>query len=700
MAAIMSQGMAGGAMPSPASSPSIMVHLSPGSGQSDLPVRTACNYCRSKKIKCDKTSPEEGGCARCKREAIECCYEVREPIGRPRKRKADDGSPHSHQSPFVRSTGMIGKPSRRKSGSQARTTTASPFTSTPVSVNMNGNAAWPAQNDAAWTYAVAHASGSSRQDVHAAPPQSHALSPSSQSIYSAPTSSHGVTPSSTTTIDTMRPNEDAPNLSDLGLAAFLESLDTLEINTDDGLTSHMLEGLDGPTLATDELTRQQAGFTRQSPSALSLANVHGSTSYAVPADLSWADPSWLDNMHAQASDRNSVRNPAGTSADKATDLSNRSLLPDSWPRGPGSGMGQGELRTIDGRLIQPAPAADPKVEESDGQGHAETTGAEPCSRRGKSSCCCSSPAIEPASAPLTVHPVTSAESATRVHCVPDPTGRGCTCLCDVSVALINVRTTLRQARDEQSTLTSSIASGSRSLSPGHTSKRAASTLQLTLSASQAVADQCACSASCPTCRTDPSTSLSASLLVSTALQIYVRAVRTLRQGFGAHDGSSTRPLPNSHAAVHASGSEWDVSIGQYKPKAINARRIALFAMKLELRDLRDAIAKVSRAASGANAPTLPGAGNGSATTNNDASCCSARNNAAVQSDSSRGAAYRPPSAGVARPAGLVEGGVNPIDQVVIRKLHQQLGDLLRTVESIEEQQDAERNAVSIDSDCI
>ncbi len=60
---------------------------------------------------------------------------------------------------------------------------------------------------------------------------------------------------------------------------------------------------------------------------------------------------------------------------------------------------------------------------------------------------------------------------------------------------------------------------------------ATDTIQLTLTASQAITAQCACSTDCPTCQSDPSTEISASLLVSTALQIYARAVRILREGF-------------------------------------------------------------------------------------------------------------------------------------------------------------------------
>jgi hypothetical protein len=140
-------------------------------------------------------------------------------------------------------------------------------------------------------------------------------------------------------------------------------------------------------------------------------------------------------------------------------------------------------------------------------------------------------------------------------------------------------------------------------------------------------------------------------------------VRTLRQGFGAAHESNGGLTTSSERGT---GSEWDVSIGEYKPKPNNAKRIALFAMKLELRDLRDAIAKVSSAASASGEVDEPNLTLGFETING--------------------------SEGKRNSSGIMDG-VNPIDQVVIRKLHQQLGDLLSTVEGIEQQMDAERSVV-------
>ncbi|PWN37496.1 uncharacterized protein FA14DRAFT_14583 [Meira miltonrushii] len=652
----------------------------------DLPIRTACNFCRSKKIKCDKTAIEDGGCARCKREEIMCCYDVRDPIGRPKKRRmTGDASPVQsssstiHQSPQQaritpkgltsntisfnpeRSYAEAGMYQPQSNGSLSSLTNKfSPINASYSSAIASSsqwpnlpplNAVPPKYNN---IYNVGKPQNAQLRNNYAAQPTSQSLSPSNQSVA---TSSHGMTPSSsTTTFETIRPSsiDDAPNLSDLGLAAFLESLDTLEINTEDGLTAAMLEALAASSLKEDVThaqIHQQSFLPSLSSSVNSIqntANLQGSTSYAVPADLSWADSSWLDQISAQSAsslDKMNKQKAAEPFTDERHEISSTSM---------------NRKRDEQERSMQTVFEPEKSTSCCCGKDDANVTQATPQSH------------VQQRTLP-------SENSSTRVHCVPDPTGKGCTCLCDVSVALINVRATLRQTREDQC--------ADNPLPIKDDNKRAASTLQLTLSASQAVAAQCACSASCPTCRTDPSTSLSASLLVSTALQIYIRAVRTLRQGFGAGDSRSnfTESIGGAENGghIHATGSEWDVSIGQYKPKATNARRIALFAMKLELRDLRDAIAKVSRAASRT----------GSVTTNEKESskiksCCSDN----LESNQNELAQFVQSSS--------VEAGINPVDQVVIRKLHQQLGDLLRTVEGIEEQQDAERNALSAGNDLM
>lgn len=536
------------------------------------------------------------------------------------------------------------------------------------------------------------------------------------------TSPGQTTPSSCTSRDTLLVTDDGPattaNLSDLGLAAFLESLDTLEIAPEDGLTPSMLQTMTtaaSSTNSTMAFSGEGCGGlpTYDLNSALTLAGIGGSTSYAVPADLSWADPTWLFKSEQQSAISNA--STSGITPKQRVAKDNHVFgSPTSWPRGAASGMGQGELRSLDGQLVHPSPFPVQRFSPSTINQSLVENEVSPqvlvgCPKEGPTkSCCCSSsktdvtpasPANKVSSEPIrkeigvgsgcgkdnSAHSAMSPpQEQTRVHCVPNPTGKGCTCLCDVSIALINVRTTLRQARgDDNIDASRSTAGGDAFAEPQSdrstivAGKRAASTLQLTLSASQAVAAQCACSASCPTCRSDPSTSLSASLLVSTALQIYIRAVRTLRQGLGAAETSGNGDggvATGLAGGIEGAGSVWDVSIGQYRPKAANARRIALFAMKLELRDLRDAIAKISRAACYSSTTETDGSG-GSTGGNNAAGT--------VASGASHESAGSIPS---------TDSGVNPIDRVVIRKLHQQLGDLLHAVEGIEEQQDAERAA--------
>ena len=441
----------------------------------------------------------------------------------------------------------------------------------------------------------------------------------------------------------LRPPQDdarlstSPSLDNLAVAAFLNSLDSLEIGSSDGLTSGML---DAWTAAPPQSPSMQGGAGGPSGSwGLPCSVVDNDVSYAVPADFSWWAPDWLDNVPPPPPPPPGGKGsgPLAASAQAAalrSDASSSSST-STWPRGKDAGMGSGRIETEQGAILEGQgweQEPDPKL--------VQPAEAKPCEVTGAATCCCGSkPSAAPASdappaTPSAVAP--SAKGKQRVHCVPNPSGKGCTCLCDVSVALLNVRGTLRAAASPGAAATASTPAASQS---------AGTTLHLTLSASQAVAAQCACSADCPTCRSDPSTQLSAGLLISTALQIYARAVSTLRRGFGASSPSSS-----TSSAQSASGApDWDIRIGGYTPSTTNARRIALFAMKLELRDLRDAIGKVSRLAGIRSSPA------------DDAATASG-----------------------AVPAASADA-INPVDQIVIRKLHQQLGELLRTVEALEGQ---------------
>lgn len=254
----------------------------------------------------------------------------------------------------------------------------------------------------------------------------------------------------------------------------------------------------------------------------------------------------------------------------------------------------------------------------------------------------------------------------KVHCVPNPSGKGCTCLCDMSVALLSVKQVLRET-DPHKQSSSATASPSRK-----ENSLATDTIQLTLTASQAITAQCACSADCPTCQSDPSTEISASLLVSTALQIYARAVRILREGFAASGKTEADPPAAAVGAVQGFFGGLDVTIGTYKPSTSNAKKIALYAIKLELKDLRRALGLISRMAQNFNRASTSGTGAGTGTGAAPATA------AGVGEDESEAAK----SEGL---KGKLQGqGMNPIDQLVILKLYRQLTELLKTVEGLEE----------------
>ncbi|SPO28053.1 uncharacterized protein UTRI_04444_B [Ustilago trichophora] len=264
------------------------------------------------------------------------------------------------------------------------------------------------------------------------------------------------------------------------------------------------------------------------------------------------------------------------------------------------------------------------------------------------------------------HAVLHSHHPSKVHCVPNPSGKGCTCLCDMSVALLSVKQVLRETDPHKppTTLTTNSASETRNTF-------ATDTIQLTLTASQAITAQCACSADCPTCQSDPSTEISASLLVSTALQIYARAVRILREGFAASAmgtgggkvesstmTTTTKTTTTTAAAAQSFFGGLDVTIGTYKPSASNAKKIALYAIKLELKDLRRALGKISRMAQNFNSG-------------------SKLKDEALSDKGEAGAAE-----GMGEQA---KGqGMNPIDQLVILKLYRQLTELLKTVEGLED----------------
>lgn len=278
-------------------------------------------------------------------------------------------------------------------------------------------------------------------------------------------------------------------------------------------------------------------------------------------------------------------------------------------------------------------------------------------------------------------PATSAAAVSpRVHCVPNPSGSGCTCLCESDVRLLRVR----------HTLAATTPSSPSSANAGLEADASPASLHLTLSASQAISASCACSSTCPTCKEKPGSAASnASLLISLSLQIYSRAVRILRDGFapkasamkdksprkvdvdlsGSEDDKPRPSSAHSTLTVDGSGSSTalasssegnrglEIQIGDYRPRPENAERIALLAMRLELWDLERGMETVYKMATGSGG-----------------------------SDGSSGSSMisRPGTADQAEPAsGGTAPALAPIDGVVIHKLRGQLKEMISRVERME-----------------
>lgn len=486
---------------------------------------------------------------------------------------------------------------------------------------------------------------------------------------------------------------DVPSLADLSVAAFLQSLDSLEITPPEG---YLLQS--GSTSSSGV---ENGGGSSQGWDVSGSAILDPNISYAVPADFSWWD---IAGLGGEIGLNNEEANQAAMSSTSTAAQHAPLTIPTSdnpiptalasprWPRGREGGMGQGKLTTEDGTTYEArdwnGKDREQQQESRAGKGsEAEPRGADTsdsCCKKntapqldGEASIasgskpiaeptgislqaekpCCSKKAQSDVAVPATTsstltipnRPSSSSSSGStnaadsqpqgkrKVFCVPNPNGKGCTCLCDMGVALISVRKTLRAAsvaageeiehQPLNGTGAKDSASNGTSGAPTKSRANATTTLQLTLSASQAVATHCACSAECPTCRSDPSTQMSASLLVSTALQIYARAVKTLKEGVGGALG-----------VMGGGKADLDVKIGEWKPSEANARKIALYAMKLELTDLRKALGKVSNMAKGSTSASASG------------------------NDSGRKSPL-----------------LNTIDQMVIDKLHAQLGEILETV---------------------
>ncbi|WFD44015.1 hypothetical protein MPSI1_002680 [Malassezia psittaci] len=354
------------------------------------------------------------------------------------------------------------------------------------------------------------------------------------------------TPSARAMSDAATPNlpgmQPAPSsLSDLSLAVFLESLYTLEIAPDDTIPSEL-----GMNLNQDQWNEAPKPSLNEIMSPLALDNAKYAESalmdnnlvYSVPSDLSWWNLAWsLPKQVEKSASSNAVPQV----------VANPSLIPPEEPKQAHS------LRYVSSAGVS-ANQTHPQLE----------------------SCCSSYPAnqsLKPGDgSPLSDHD--------KVHCVPNPKGLGCSCLCGSDVALLSLQRSLRNGSlaDEKD----------KDKVPSEAD--VASSLVFTLSMSQAITKKCACSADCPTCKKDPSSEVSAGLLISTALQIYARALKVFQEVLVPNRQSKKCTCLSLHSQgtcqcgcdartmvkePPSDDSGVDVRIGDFCPTSQNARKIAL-----------------------------------------------------------------------------------------------------------------------------
>ncbi|WFD31651.1 hypothetical protein MSPP1_002690 [Malassezia sp. CBS 17886] len=457
-----------------------------------------------------------------------------------------------------------------------------------------------------------------------------------------------------------------PSLSDLSLAAFLESLYTLEIAPTDKPTPSIFEGLQQPHAATGAAPSGNLAplaSLAQDPVAPNVAASHDASyaesailqehlAYSVPSDMRWWNMAWALPDDGAAANGSCPPRGARSSVPHAEPARGSSALPSGHPDAlhkespacPPSGCGKS--------VAQPACAAEWSALSS-APPPARTSHPPAVPAEARDGAAAGAAAMQ--NSPATDVFGERTQLPEKVHCVPNPSGEGCTCLCESDVALLSLQQSLRAEREP-----GALRNDKRPLS-----ESASSSLVFTLSMSQAISRQCTCSTDCPTCKENPTYELSASLLISTALQIYARALQIMRKVLiaqrtsqCAHDGGACAGGDCALAHGRApDGSIIDVRIGGFYPSPSNAHKIALYAVRLELLDLERALARVQSAAQN----SFLGSG-------------------ALQAPRV-GAMRAPPRA--PGDESLAKLRLNPIDQLVIRKLHQQLNEVIRTVESLE-----------------
>lgn len=476
-------------------------------------------------------------------------------------------------------------------------------------------------------------------------------------------------------------------LSDLSLAAFVESLYTLEIAPSDGLTANMLggslmsartsdaeQGMMPDLIPTSNYTSenklvQQEHWQNQMEFAKS-AFLDERLAFSVPSDMRWWNTAWslphsnellLSSMPGSNKDMTTKLDcmspfeiqDATSPTTPQTTTSFEKELPNDQPIKSPLGSGLGTVNMTSGRKLNLLLPSDTCL-----HGY--------CNHAGD----------DMNASPVTEMSLTGESHATehvdhcpdKVHCVPSPDGTHCSCTSSSGLSFLSLERSIRsriQAPDQEA-----------DKSPEN---KALSSLVFTLTMSQSVSKQCNCSTDCPTCKSSPSYKSSGAVLISTALQIYARALQLFHEML-ASDGSHTCSCSGSRGncdtsckccarvtSPDATQSSMEVRIGDYMPSAQNSRKIALYALKLELYDLERAMARVQHVSM---QPLQRRPGTFCASEINSASQCCGSHKAQESSEHAASSLL-----------------LNPFDQLVIRKLHSQLNEALHAVEQMEVKDD-------------
>lgn len=538
------------------------------------------------------------------------------------------------------------------------------------------------------------------------------LSPSAESTTQLPSLVNGIATAGihdfskrpTSSMQVPQTSLASSTLSDLSLAAFVESLYTLEIAPSDGLTQSMLDGKafsneskmlhddvsesslsSSYPLSNDVVPMKLSEPGRDQMEYAKSAFLEDQLAFSVPSDMRW----WNTALSLPLP----MEKNFSTSSPHMNTFSSQSNH-DSKPLAFDTGLDP----TVSSTCEPVSMASCCSKSHSATIGPVSTTHMGMPAPAGGSSCCTSF------SNTSFIHPVPDQllhksstkrlkrpSSPEKVHCVPSPDGSRCACQCDSGLAFLSLERSIRKG----------IQTSPENDSEQSAENKALLSLVFTLSMSQSVSKQCKCSADCPTCKRSPSYKSSAAMLITTALQIYARALQLFREMLASSgsrscscscsqgqsicacnspqtrsntglstsappDASMTTTTTSAPSLLSSTSPPMEVRIGDYTPSPQNSRKIALYALKLELIDLERALARVQDAAMhplqvshGVNAMKH-------ASDKAPHSCCMNK--------------AHPDSEDGAQTANL---HLNPVDQLVIRKLHEQLNEVLHAVERME-----------------